>query len=365
MSLTTIDKKTDAMLRIVPSAEQQAAVGALAGCAFCLFILSLILGGGIWMRFSLLYLVLILSAVAMILRRQQRTIEISVPDACLYFIGRRKRDVYSIPFGMVESLRLTRRTSGGELVDSALRRSSGGRQPFHLDLILKDAGFETLDRSVLGPDLAATALEIAEKTGFAIEDHADIGFSRAATKEYPPQDISLEERALLHSTLRETQEGDGTQFFWSLSPGKLYLALMALAAGGLVYGGGYGAFAAAEGEESTLSGIILLFVCGFFGYMILWRMVRAVAGRGFLWWDTATLRFGNTLLGKEYASVLLELRDVQSVKVLVPRVGKARVEATQESGERFILADVSSPLAPLSTGDLHWLAGKLRTMLRK
>ena len=360
MSLTTIEKKTDATLRLVPSTEQQAAVGALLGCAFCLWFIMALMPGLTLTRFSVLYLALIFFAVAMILRWQQRSIEISVPDQRIYFIGRRKQDVYSIPFGMVESLRLTCRTAKGELIDEAMRKKGRGKEPFHLDLILKDAGFETLDRSVLGPDLAATALEIAEKTGFAIEDYAGIGFSRAAKTEYSSEAGSTGSKIPIHSALKKQKRGDESGFEWSMSPGWLYIALMGLASAGLIYGGGYGAMAAANGEANAISGIVLLFVCGFFGYMIAWRLLQAIAGRGFVMWDDDTVRFGAKLFGKEYSSVMLDLNDIKAVRVVAPRVGKGRVELLQESGKVFTTADVASPLAPLSTGDLHWLGNYLR-----
>ncbi|MEZ0574925.1 hypothetical protein ACAG65_02660 [Halodesulfovibrio aestuarii] len=362
MSLTTVERKSSSTLRLVPSAEQQTAVGALVGCAICLGFIGVLMNGITLVRFAVLYLCFIFMTVGMILRRQQRIIEISLPDSCIYFLGRRKKDVYTIPFGMITALRLTRRNVQGDLVSSDFEPEKGnsGRYPFHLDVILRDSGYETLDRSVLGPDLAAIALKIAEVTGFAIEDHAGVGFARTSRAEYAPVFPSVENEQPEHSALKPCLIGGKKGFSWSLSPGHLYIALMTFSVAGLLYGGGYGVWKASDGEGSIIEGGILLFVCGFFAYMILWRLIRSIAGKGFVVWDDETVRFGRSFLGKEYAFVMLELRDVGAVRIAVPRAGKGRVEIIQVSGAVFKILHVSSPLAPLTIGDLHWLSRYMR-----
>lgn len=358
MSLTTVEKKSSSTLRLVPSAEQQTAVGALVGCALCLGFIGLLMDGVTLVRFAVLYLCIIFMAVGMILRRQQRTIEISVPDRCIYFLGRRKTDVYAIPFGMVTTLRLTRRNAQGNLVSAEFspREGSKGRYPFHLDVMLRNSGYETLDRSVLGPDLAATALDIAELTGFAIEDEAGVGFSRPEREQYTLVPSAFNNKLPKDSVLRPYAVNGRQGFTWSLSPGGLYITLMALAIAGLLYGGGTGFWNASNEGGSWWAGGTLLVVCGFFAYMIFWRLVRALAGKGFVVWDNESVRFGATIFGKEYSSVLLELRDVDAVRIAVPRAGKGRIEIVQRSGKSFIAVAVTSPLAPLTTGELHWLS---------
>lgn len=365
MSLTTVERKSSSTLRLVPSAEQQTAVGALVGCAICLGFIGALMNGITLVRFAVLYLCLIFMTVGMILRRQQRVIEISLPDSCIYFLGRRKTDVYAIPFGMITALRLTRRNAQGELVSSDFvpEEGSHGRYPIHLDVILRTSGYETLDRSVMGPDLAATALKIAEVTGFGIEDHAGVGFSRTARSEYPPVSADVTEKVPTYSALKPISIDGKKGFSWSLSPGRLYIALMMFATAGLLYGGGYGVWKASKGEGSLIAGAIILFVCGFFAYMILWRLIRSLAGKGFVVWDDETVRFGASIFGEEYASVMLELRDVKTVRIAVPRAGKGRVEIVQASGTVFKTLNVSSPLAPLTTGDLHWLSRYMRRQM--
>lgn len=362
MSLITVERKSSSTLRLVPSAEQQTAVGALVGCALCLGFIGALMNGITLVRFAVLYLCLIFMTVGMILRRQQRIIEVSLPDKCIYFLGRRKADVYAIPFGMIAALRLTRRNAQGDLVppDFEPDDNSRGSYPYHLDMVLRTSGYETLDRSVLGPDLAATALKLAEVTGFAIEDHANIGFSRTARSEYDPVIAEVDERVPTGSVLQAYSKNGQKGFYWSLSPGKLYIVLMMFATAGLLYGGGYGIWQAAAGEGSFIAGGILLFVCGFFAYMILWRIVRAAAGKGFIVWDDHTVRFGASIFGKEYLSVILERRDVKTARIAVPRPGKGRVELVQNSGAVFKALKVASPLAPLTIGDLHWLSRYLR-----
>lgn len=362
MSLTTIEKKSASVLRLVPSAEQQTAVGALLGCAVCLGFVGVLMNGITLARFAVLYLCIIFVTVGVILRRQQRVIEISLQDECIYFLGRRKQDVYSIPFGMISALCLTKRTSTGELVSNIQRSESeqNGREPFHLDLMLHDSGYETLDRSVLGPDLAATALAIADMTGFGIEDHAGVGFSRAPKTEYPALDGHGNTFPPVTSVLHEFTAKGRSGFEWTLSPGWLYISLMALAASGLLYGGGYGVYKASYGEGSMVAGVILLGVCGFFAYMIIWRLVRAVAGKGFVAWDDETIQFGARIFGKEYQSVLLELRDVKTIRVAVPRAGRGSVEVVQHSGKILQAVGISSPLASLTSGDVHWLGNFMR-----
>ena len=363
MSLTTVEKKSSSALRLVPSAEQQTAVGALLGCAICLGFVGVLMNGITLARFAVVYLCFILVTVGVILRRQQRIIEISLQDKCIYFLGRRKQDVYSIPFGMISALRLTKRTSTGELVTDLPKSEyeKRGREPFHLDLILRDSGYETLDRSVLGPDLAATALEIAEITGFGIEDHAGVGFSRAPRAEYAKLGEQEDDAPPpVASVLRKVTAEGRSGFEWTLSPGWLYVSLMTLASAGLLYGGGYGVQQASQGEGSMVAGVILLCVCGFFAYMIIWRLMRAVAGKGFIVWDDETVQFGSKIFGKEYQSVILELRDVEKVRVAVPRAGKGCVEVVQHSGRVLKAVGISSPLAPLTTGDIHWLGDYMR-----
>lgn len=362
MSLITVEKKSSSTLRLVPSAEQQAAVGALVGCAICLGFIGVLMGGITLVRFAVLYLCFIFLTVGMILRRQQRIVEISMEDGCIYFLGRRKSDVYSIPFGMITALRLTRRSAQGELFvpDGAAREKSYSRYPFHLDVMLRDSGYETLDRSVLGPDLAAIALEIAEITGFAIEDQAEVGFSRSARISYPPVIPNLERDASEHPALHSFSLDGKKGFAWSLSPGGLYVLLMFFATFGLVYGGYYGVVKGILGDGNVWAGAVVLVSCVFFASVIFRRLIRALGGKGFVVWDDESVRFGALLFGKEYSSVLLELRDVKIIRIAVPRVGEGYIEVVQKSGTVFKTLDVVSPLAPLTTGDLHWLSRYMR-----
>ncbi|WP_074217544.1 hypothetical protein [Halodesulfovibrio marinisediminis] len=345
--------------------EQQTAVGALVGCALCLGFIGILMNGITLTRFAVFYVSLVCMTIGMILRRQQRTIEVSVADNCIYFVGRRKNDVYAIPFGLVAALRLTRRNTNGELVEPGFEpgENSKGRYPYHLDLVLRTSGYETLDRSVLGPDLAAIALRIAEVTGFAIEDHAGIGFSRTARTEYEPIMTDVEECLPDDSALQAFSVGGRKGFSWTFSPGNLYIVLMVFAVLGMLYGGGFGVWKVVKGEGNVIAGGILLFVCGFFAYRILWRLICALTGKGFIVWDGETVCYGSSFFGKEFASVMLERRDIEAICIAVPRPGKGHVEIVQSSGALFTTLNVSSPLAPLTAGDLHWFSRYLRKQL--
>ena len=81
MSLTTVERKSSSTLRLVPSAEQQTAVGALVGCAICLGFIGALMNGITLVRFAVLYLCLIFMTVGIILRRQQRVIGLFIGAA--------------------------------------------------------------------------------------------------------------------------------------------------------------------------------------------------------------------------------------------------------------------------------------------
>lgn len=309
---------------------------------------------------------------ALLVRSQRRRYEVNTEDRCFYVIGRQKPDMYTVAFDDIAALRIARRTR--EIAPPPSRRhrpddrrpEERRRTEYYLDLLFRDSGYETLDRSVTADEIVRLAHLLAERTGLPVTDEAELDASRdaavgaAASDTRPVPDTPPPGSCIAYAQDRQT-----VSCVWTASPGAVVLFLMGMVGVGMLGIGALGILELLREDGSHWVGITATVVSGVLAYQISWRFMYGVFCNTYVVMDHDGLHSGYYCLNNDRHHVTIALHDIVGFRVVAPRYRRCRLEALTRSGDVHVLASLNPGLYPLTVGDLHWMSAHFDRLLRE
>lgn len=369
MGLTRVTEKESSVLRICPGDEQTAAI------CVCLLIACVLGAAAVHGRNDpILFVVLSMlacafGAVAFFVRNQQRTVEVNLQEQVFYVLGRQRSDMYMIPFHDITALRVGcfARERSIRPMPEGLRLSRltrTGKDRFFLDILRRDSGYESIDRSVVGADIQELAELLAERTGLPVVDEAGFGMAYGDRSPFPEQITRVPDSPPPASVLSFHENRRLTSCAWPLSPGPYILTVMGVFSIGLLLLGAMGMYELSREGGNLWLGSVVALVAGFFAYQILWRFLRALMCKGFVYMDAEGVHCGVVRLGREEELFCVSVPQIHGFRVLAPRLGPCTLEVLTAAHDRYTVARITPGLSPVTIGDLHWLNAKFNEVLR-
>lgn len=378
MSLVRISEQSDSVLQLVPSFVPKVAMALclVAGAGFSLASL-------VRYRDPVQMVVLLVVGCAFLLtvlliRSQQRQYEVNGDDAAIYVIGRQTPDMYAIPFGAIAGLRIATRVR----IDTVLaereerrgnyeRAEKARKTEYYLDVLRRDSGYETLDRSVSAEEIIRLGTLLAERIGVGIVDEAGLGAERsAAATDASGSDVRGADVQEVPSSpppgsiLQFRKDKASMSYVWSRSPGLLVLVLMGLVGVGMLGIGALGILELLREGGSHWVGIAATLIAGVLAYQISWRFMYGVFCNGFVAMNASGVHAGYHCLGNEHEGLIIPLEQVVTFRVKAPRYRRCTLEVVTRDGRAHTLASLSPGLFPLTVGDLHWMNASLAEAYR-
>lgn len=368
MSLLKIAEENDTVIRLVPSFVPTAAmvVCVVFGVVFSAASIALI-------RTPVQMVILLITGcafflTALLVRSQKRMYEINIAEQSLYVIGRQSADMYAIPFGEIACLRIVRKNP---LVNNRARAGYKGvkgtkhsaKPEYYLDILRRDTGFETLDRSVTVEEITSLATMLANRTGFGITDEVGLEMERAATATYAQEPVPIPQTPPPGSVIRQRRERNAVSFVWTLSPGLIVLILMGVVGVGLLGIGALGILEFFKEDGSHWVAVAASLIAGVLAYQVSWRFLHGVLCNGYVFMNSEGLHVGTYCLdnGREY--LIIPLADIATIRVVAPRYRRCKLEVLTRDGDVHLLASLNPGLFPLTVGDLHWMNASLSDAL--
>lgn len=381
MGFMRVSQDSGGVTRLIPGPEYKAAPGmALLLSSVCLAGAGLVMGedalGGVFLFVASLMLLLVVG----LLRARMRDVVFDTAEGAVYLLGRRRSDMAQVPLCEVVALR-------------TMRTGRGGRYR-ELVLALRDGGWISLDRGSRHEPLTRLGALLAARTGLAFEDAAaSPASSSAATNGTPhvspgisyvtvttdaghaarhepaggvdaPGDVSVAACADVPDAPSPgsalVQDARGRSWQWPVSPGGAALGLMAFVSGAFLCVVGYGLSLMLGG--GYVEGLVMVFVGGFFTYVVMGRLLRGIFGGGWLTVRGRLLQAGGSLFGQRHTLWECALDDVAGFRVTASMLGPARLECVTPRGEALPVIAVTPGLSAVTPGDVLWLAARLRVL---
>ena len=358
MNLVRIVEDTSDVLRLEPGNDQRAAIATTIVFGCVIAACAMFSGQGYEFRVALGVVAAGFFLAAYLVYNQQRSVEVNGAEACFYVFGRQPTDMYCIPFHHVACLRVVSRVHKRR--PGRMDRDS---ERFYLDIVRRDGGYETLERSSEAKDVAALAMLLSERTGLELLDDAKLGVARHAEVSYPAAVMDVPDNPPPRSVVRKRQDRRGAVCSWSLSPGKVALVLMGGVGFGLLLIGMFGVAEVVRPSGNVWAGTVTAVVAGFFAYQVSWRIMRGALCTGYASMNFDGLHAGTFCMNDEHEKTSVPLVDVVAFRIVAPRYAHARWEMVTKDGEVVVLARILPGLAPLTLGDLHWLNAHFTSVL--
>jgi len=356
MGFMRVSQDSAGVMRLVPGPEYKAAPGmALLLSSMCLAGAGLVMGedalGGVFLLVASLMLLLVVG----LLRARMRDVVFDAIEGAVYLLGRRRADVAQVPLCEVAALR-------------TMRVGRGGRH-CELALVLCDGGWIGLDRGSRQEPLTRLGESLAAHMGLPFEAVAGPSSGTPPGKAAAAGGEAVDDGtvAACSGVPREpspgsalAQDARGRSWQWSVSPGGAALGLMAFVSGALLCVVGYGLSLMLAG--GFVEGLVMVFVGGFFTYVVMGRLLRGVFGGGWLAVRGRLLQAGERLFDRKHTLWEREFDDVEGFRVAMPILGPSRLECLTTQGEELPVIVVTPGLSAVTPGDVLWLAARLRQM---
>lgn len=381
MGFMRVSQDSGGVTRLIPGPEYKAAPGmALLLSSVCLAGAGLVMGedalGGVFLFVASLMLLLVVG----LLRARMRDVVFDTAEGAVYLLGRRRSDMAQVPLCEVVALR-------------TMRTGRGGRYR-ELVLALRDGGWISLDRGSRHEPLTRLGALLAARTGLAFEDAAASPASSSAATNGTPHaspgtsyvtvttdaghaarhepaggvdasgDVSVAACADVPDAPSPgsalVQDARGRSWQWPVSPGGAALGLMAFVSGAFLCVVGYGLSLMLGG--GYVEGLVMVFVGGFFTYVVMGRLLRGIFGGGWLTVRGRLLQAGGSLFGQRHTLWECALDDVAGFRVTASMLGPARLECVTPRGEALPVIAVTPGLSAVTPGDVLWLAARLRVL---
>ncbi|UZP68836.1 hypothetical protein N1030_07645 [Desulfovibrio mangrovi] len=371
MSLLKITEENEKVIRFVPSMVPVVAM------VCCLVIGAVFAAAAVMKGRDPLQLVVLLMAAcaflltAILVRSQKRAYEVNMVDKAVYVMGRQQPDIYVIPFSEIAALRVVRRVRmvevsmhdrKEELVHSSKRP---GRPEFSLDILRRDSGYETMDKSMASQEIVQLVNLLADRTGLAVVDDAGLGVAREAVARYEAEPVDVPESPSPGSVIRLGQGRRVNSFVWTLSPGAIVLGLMGLVGIGMLGVGALGILEFLKEDGNHWVAVAATMVAGVLAYQISWRFLHGALCNGYVTLGNGEMQCGYYCMDNDNEAFSIPLQDIVTFRVVAPRYRRCVLEVLTRDGKSRIVARLNPGLFPLTVGDLHWLNARLSLALQK
>ena len=371
MSLLRIAEENESVIRLVPSMVPAVAMGCciVIGCAFG--VAAALQTGQHLQMVVLLMVACAFFLTAILVRSQKRAYEVNIADKAVYVMGRQKTDIYVIPFSEIAALRIARvvrmvnvsvHDRKEELVHASKRP---GRPEFTLDILRRDSGYETMDKSVTAQEIVTLANLLAKRTGLPVVDDAGLDAAHEATVTYAADAGAAPDSPPPGSVIRYREDRRGAGYVWTLSSGLVVMGLMALVGVGMLGIGAMGILEFLKEDGNHWVAVAATIIAGVLAYQISWRFLHGALCSGYVALDDEELHCGYYCLDNEKESFSIPRQQVMAFRVNAPRYRRCTLEVLTRDGNTLIVAKLNPGLFPLTVGDLHWLNARLSRVLAR